>query len=449
MMKLFYLGLALMLLSISARASVLAECSRQSEGHRAVTACLEQAYQQAELQLGDIEQQVQDNMAELDAISSAEIGAEKAFVQSLQAFREWREQQCQFVRASYGSGNGAGQGYLGCMHSLSVEQAKRLSEYANSPKMSDQINLNLLRTLQVLLDECHVSRAAERLYITQSAVSRQLNQLRELFKDPLLVREGNRLLPTPKAEQLKPKLGGLLAECQSLFASDEFEPASWQGKAVLASSDYVAQYILPDIVEQLQQQAPQLCLTYQLWSPVRLGQLAELDIQLVSTMLPEIPKGLCGCAIGADNPVCVMRRDHPLAEKETLSVDDFVHYSHLRVSGGGDKDSFVDSELAEQGLERTIQFSVPFFSSAFHTLCRTDMLMVIPEHIAFNMKRLFPISYKALPIAVPEHKYWLLWHPRFDNDPAHAWLRELVLNVMRGSMYSISMSRNHNHDDFF
>lgn len=306
--------------------------------------------------------------------------------------------------------------------------------------MIKHINLNLLRTLQVLLDECHVSRTAERLYITQSAVSRQLNQLRELFNDPLLVRDGNRLLPTPKAEQLKMKLDGVLAECQELFASDEFDPMAWQGKVVLSSSDYVAQYILPDIVERLQLQAPQLSLAYQLWSPDQFDQLADKDIQLVSTMLPQIPPGLCGCSIGADYPVCVMRNDHPLANKASLTVDEFVQYNHLKVSGGGDKDSFVDHNLAELGLARNIQFSVPFFGSAFHTVCRTDMLMVIPEHIGFNMKRMFPITYMSLPIPAPKHKYWLLWHPRFDNDPAHRWLREQVLAVMRGSMYSITMT---------
>ncbi|WP_438942812.1 LysR family transcriptional regulator [Photobacterium chitinilyticum] len=306
--------------------------------------------------------------------------------------------------------------------------------------MIKHINLNLLRTLQVLLDECHVSRTAARLYITQSAVSRQLNQLRELFNDPLLVRDGNRLFPTPKAEQLKLKLDGVLTECQELFACDEFEPTAWQGKVVMSSSDYVAQYILPDIVELLQQQAPLLRLSFQLWSPDRLAQLAELDIQLVSTMLPQIPPGLCGCSIGADYPVCVMRNEHPLANKESLTLDEFVNYNHLKVSGGGDKDSFVDQHLTELGLTRNIQFSVPFFGSAFHTVCRTDMLMVLPEHIAFNMKLMFPVTYMSLPIPAPEHKYWLLWHPRFDNDPAHCWLREQVLAVMRGSMYSITMT---------
>ena len=301
-------------------------------------------------------------------------------------------------------------------------------------------NLNLLRTLQVLLEECHVSRAAERLHVTQSAVSRQLTQLRELFHDPLLVRDGNRLLQTPRAEQLKLKLDGLLTECHRLFEPENFQPAHWQGRVVLSSSDYVAQYILPDIVDRLRERAPQLNVAYQLWSPMQFDQLAELDIQLVSTMLPQIPDGLCGEPIGADHPVCVMRSDHPLAEGGSLNLDDFLRFSHASVNGGGDKDSFVDRSLAEQGKSRHIQFTVPFFTSALTAVCRSDMLLVIPEHIAVNMQQLFSITYFSLPVSVPEHKYWLIWHPKYDNDPSHQWLRELVLTLMRGSMYSMAVT---------
>ncbi|UXI01938.1 LysR family transcriptional regulator [Photobacterium sp. TY1-4] len=305
--------------------------------------------------------------------------------------------------------------------------------------MEKPMNLNLLRTLQVLLDECHVSRAAERLHLTQSAVSRQLTQLRGLFDDPLLVREGNRLLLTPRAEQLKLKLDGVLAECQGLLVNRTFDPGAWQGRVVLASSDYVAQYILPDIVAQFQHAAPRLRVRYQLWSPEQLAQLGELNIHLVSTMLPAIPPGLCGRAIGADQPVCVMRRAHPLA-LEPLTLSAFTRYPHVKVSGGGDKDSFVERHLSGEGLARQIQFTVPFFGSAFETVSRTDMLMVIPEHIARNMSQLFPITYQPLPFAVPEHQYWLLWHPRFETDPAHQWLRNQVLTIMQGSMYSITMT---------
>lgn len=129
-LKLCCSSLCFVLFSAQLQASVLAQCSQQSEGHQALTRCLEQAYQQAEQQLQSVENQVQNNMAELDAISSADIGAEAFFLQSQAAFRQWREQQCLFIRASYGLGNGADQGYLDCLQTLTVEQKERLHDYS-------------------------------------------------------------------------------------------------------------------------------------------------------------------------------------------------------------------------------------------------------------------------------------------------------------------------------
>lgn len=295
-------------------------------------------------------------------------------------------------------------------------------------------NLNLLRTLQVLLEECHVSHAAERLHVTQSAVSRQLTQLRELFHDPLLVREKNHLVPTPRAEQLKLKLDGLLTEFDHLFEPEVFQPNLWQDQIAIASSDHVAQYFMPELVDRLREQAPQLDVIYHSWSPKKFEHLGELDIHLVSTTLPEPPDGLCGTPIGEDHPVCVMSTTHPLATGECINLEDFLQFNHVSVIGGGDKDSFVDLALAEQNLKRRIQFTVPFFTSALTAVCRSDMLLVIPEHIALSMQQSFPIKYFSLPIEAPKQKYWLIWHPKYDNDPSHQWLRSTVLKVMHRSL---------------
>ncbi|KXI24084.1 LysR family transcriptional regulator [Photobacterium sanguinicancri] len=302
------------------------------------------------------------------------------------------------------------------------------------------INLNLLVSLQALLEECHVSRAAERLHITQSAVSRQLYQLRDIFHDPLLIRDGNRLLMTPKAEQLKARVDAVLGDCQQILQLDTFDPQTWRGKVVLSSSDYVAQYILPDVVELLREHAPQVSVEYQLWQPDFYSELGQRDIHLFSSMLSSLPEGLCGEPIGADYPVCVMSQQHPLAQQSQLSLTDFLRYSHISVSGGGDKDSFIEQYLSSQGLQRDIKFRVPFFTSAFNTLSRSDMLMVVPEHIALNMKPSYPIHFLPLPMPVDQHKYWLMWHPKYDSDLPHQWLRQRVLTVMRDSMYSMSMS---------
>ncbi len=300
-----------------------------------------------------------------------------------------------------------------------------------------QINLNLLRSLKVLLEECHVSQAATKLNITQSALSRQLSQLRDIFADPLLVRDGNQLVLTPKAVHLHKKLEHWFAELDELMVEAEFEPQLWKGEFTFASSDYVAQYLLPEMVEALSVQAPNVSIKYCLWQPGLLSQMAHSDIQLASTMSPEPPIGVSSMQIGEDYPVCVMKQSHPLASHASLSVDDMLAYSHIKVIGGGDKDSYIDQALAQLGKERHVGLQVPFFSAAFRSLCMSDYLMVVPEHIARNMKNHVDVVFKPLPVNTAKHKYWLLWHPKFDNESAHLWARQLVYSIMLQSEYSI------------
>ncbi|MGF1777776.1 LysR family transcriptional regulator [Vibrio nomapromontoriensis] len=303
--------------------------------------------------------------------------------------------------------------------------------------MLNNINLNLLRSLHVLLEECHVSRAAERLNITQSAVSRQLAQLRELCGDPLLVRQGNTLIPTPRALLLKEKLEGLISEFNHLLDDKPFDPKDWQGELVLASSDYVAQYVLPDIASHLSQLAPQLDMTYQLWHPETLDRLHETGIHIASSMYPEKPEGVSSIHIGSDISVCLMKASHPLASQDTLSVDDLIGFSHIKVTGGGDKDSSTDLALKELGLSRHITLKVPFFSAAINRLVSSEHLMIVPKHIAVNLAKYWDITHKPLPIDTLAHKYWLMWHPKYDSDSAHKWVREEVRAVMQLSEFSI------------
>lgn len=303
----------------------------------------------------------------------------------------------------------------------------------------DQINLNLLRSLQVLLDECHVSRAAEKLNLTQSAVSRQLSQLRELCGDSLLVRDGNQLIPTPKAMAMRGKLALLLGEVDQLLNDKPFDPLLWQQEFVISSSDYVAQYILPNIVALGAEYAPKVNLAYRLWQPDYLSKMNEQGIHLASTMLPEPPKHLSSVQIGEDKSLCLMRKNHPLASIESLSCDQITAYSHLKVTGGGDKDSPADIALNALGYQRRIALKVPFFSAAINALLASDYLMIVPEHIAINLSREYPLTYATLPFDTQAHQYWLMWHPKYDLDSAHQWMRERVLHVMQTCPYSIGM----------
>lgn len=302
--------------------------------------------------------------------------------------------------------------------------------------MLSNVNLNLLRTLYILLEECHVSQAASRLHITQSAVSRQLAQLRELFADPLLIRDGNRLILTPKAEDLREKLEVLFEEFELLLKDRTFDPSLWEGEMVFASSDYVAQYIYPDIAELIGGESPKAKLQFRMWQPDYLDTLAQNGIHLVSTMLNKLPDGISGLSLGQDEPVCVMGESHPLADKDRLTVNDMLSFPHIVITGGGDKASDLDRELKALNMQRTIGIKVPFFSAAFSMICKTHHLLVLPYHIAANISRTLPITHKPLPFRLPENKYWLLWHPRYDSDPVHIWFRGKMLQILKSSHYS-------------
>lgn len=304
--------------------------------------------------------------------------------------------------------------------------------------MLNKINLNLLRSLHVLLEECHVSKASQRLHVTQSAVSRQLSQLRELFGDPLLLREGNRLVPTSRALEIKVKLDSLFEEFDHLLDEQAFDPFEWQGEMVFSSSDYVAQYIFPSLVAETSKLAPNANFRYVMWERDFISDLFKSDIHLASTMLPEEPEGLSSLLLGEDKSVVVMGNQHPLAQKEELNLEDVLSFPHILITGGGDKNSHIEKALSAQGKTRRVGLKVPFFSAAFDTLTVCDYLLVVPEHVAKNVSESVEITYRPFPLELISHKYWLLWHPKYDRDPAHRWMRTQATKAIRSSMYSIA-----------
>lgn len=300
----------------------------------------------------------------------------------------------------------------------------------------EKLNLNLLRSLYSLLITANVTHAAEQSHLTQSAMSRNLAQLRHYFNDPLLVREGNQYLLTVRAKALLPKVKQLISDIDTLLMADQFSPEQCDRQFVVASSDYVAQYIMPNIVQSINQQAPLMRLSYRLWEPDWLNKLGQLPIDLVTTMSAEIPENLHGQLIGKDYPVCVMGNQHPLATNKAVVIEQLLEWPFVSIKTGGDKDSFFDQWLVKQGLNRQVAVEVPFFSAAFNILCESNMLLIIPLHIAINVCTHLPLRYQQLPLPIPEYQYYLLWHRIHHHDPAHQWLRQQVYAPLSQSMYS-------------
>lgn len=299
-----------------------------------------------------------------------------------------------------------------------------------SPSLNPNVNLNLLPTLKVLLATRNLSRAAEQLHLSQPAISKQLAQLREAFGDELLVREGQRWLLTPRAEALAVELGQALGALERLYAPATFVPQRCERVFRLASSDYVAQYILPDICAELARQAPGAALEYSLWDKRQLPELWRSELDLVSTITDLVPDQIRGLHQGEDRLVVLMGRHHPLAGRP-LTLTDYLAWPHLQVSGGGDKDSPVEQVLAPQGLSRRWFARVPFFQAALEVLLRTDCLMTTPAHIAWQLSQQHGLCFVALPFATRSQQYHLMWHQRHHQDPAHLWFRELAFPFLR------------------
>ncbi|HHQ4725923.1 LysR family transcriptional regulator [Aeromonas veronii] len=291
-------------------------------------------------------------------------------------------------------------------------------------------NLNLLPTLKVLLETRNISRAAELLHLSQPSISKQLAQLRSEFDDELLVREGQRWLLTPRAELLAAQLADSLGALERLYEAPGFDPSRCERVFRLASSDYVAQHILPDICAALAKEAPLAALEYSLWDKRQLPQLWQSELDLVSTITEQVPEQIRGLHQGEDRLAVLMGRHHPLAGK-ALSLDDYLAWPHLQVSGGGDKDSPVEQVLAPQGLSRRWFARVPFFQAAVEVLLRTDCLMTTPTHIAWQLSCSHGLTFVDLPFATRDQQYHLLWHQRHHQDPAHRWFRELAYPFLR------------------
>ncbi|HHQ5455653.1 TPA: LysR family transcriptional regulator [Aeromonas veronii] len=291
-------------------------------------------------------------------------------------------------------------------------------------------NLNLLPTLKVLLETRNISRAAELLHLSQPSISKQLAQLRSEFDDELLVREGQRWLLTPRAELLAAQLAASLGALERLYEAPGFDPSRCERVFRLASSDYVAQHILPDICAALAKEAPLAALEYSLWDKRLLPQLWQSELDLVSTITEQVPEQIRGLHQGEDRLAVLMGCHHPLAGK-TLNLDDYLAWPHLQVSGGGDKDSPVEQVLAPQGLSRRWFARVPFFQAAVEVLLRTDCLMTTPAHIAWQLSCGHELTFVDLPFATRDQQYHLLWHQRHHQDPAHRWFRELAYPFLR------------------
>lgn len=296
------------------------------------------------------------------------------------------------------------------------------------PTRLSGLNLNALVALDALLSERNVTRAAKRIGITQPAMSQSLARLRELFGDPLLVRKGRAMVLTPRAEaMLLPLSDALLSVERALQLGMGFDAATSTRIFKIALTDLGVTMALPTVLRVIRKQAPGIRVQVEPLSDMKLSdKLSSGEVDLVIAVYLGSAGGLRTETLLEEDYVCVVRRGHPLARRKRLRLEDYEAHGHVAYTPVG----FVPRPMAKTASVVSsgagIRVSVPYLLALPDVVRRTDLVATVPRQLLSAPIDLSGVVSVDAPPELPpvEHSQW--WHPRFDQDPAHQWLRSCV-----------------------
>lgn len=307
----------------------------------------------------------------------------------------------------------------------------------------DRFDLNLLVAFEALMTEGQVTRAARRLHITQPALSGALARLRVVFDDQLFVKDGKSMRPTLRARELDAPIREALEKVRQAIGRPSFRPETSAVTVRIATSDDLELTLISKVLKRLRTAAPDIKLAIR-----RVNGVFELPtLELASGALdmavgpfPQSahqPSGLSGVIVSAplyvDQLVCVARDQHPTI-KRTLSPAQFLEASHVVVYYPPGGMGIVDQLLVQRGGQRRkVAMEVPHFMTAVFAAGQTDLLASVNSRVAEHLRRAAGVRVLKFPFESPRMSYGLYWHGRQTADPAHAWLRQVIVEAAKRS----------------
>ena len=286
------------------------------------------------------------------------------------------------------------------------------------------IDLNLLVPLQALLEERNVTRAARRIHLTQSAMSRALERLREALRDDLLVRTGGRYELTPRAADLLRELNILLPRLEQLWKGETFAAASASGRIRLAMTDYSAAVILPHLVAACERQAPGISIEVSPWHERSYEDLSAARVDLVFSPLA-VPSSFCIQPLFQERFVCLSGKRFA-STRTSLTLARFMERRHISVETEPNQQNLIDRALSEVGLKRTVTLRLPFLLPALQVLLESDLLLTTPLRLGRMACAQVNLYMAKAPPELPSFRYSSVWHPRLQRDELQHWFRSLV-----------------------
>lgn len=302
------------------------------------------------------------------------------------------------------------------------------------------LDLNLLRVFDAVMSEQNLTRAADRLAMTQPAVSNALKRLRETLDDDLLIRGAHGVKPTSRAEELWPAVQLALSGLEAAIAPENFDVSNSKATARLAMADSTASLLLPSLMRSIALDAPGL--------NVRMSPLTSRDPRLllvqgnIDIAIGSFPgavaqlngeqgaeSSICHERVYSGDTVCIMRRDHPLVTSD-LTVDSYCAALHALVSFSGRAQGPADQALARLGRQRRIALTVNQFFIVVQMVARSDLISIVPRHLIASMGMVDLIVEKELPFALPRIHADMLWHQRDTRNPPNKWIRNTLSAIL-------------------
>ncbi len=290
-------------------------------------------------------------------------------------------------------------------------------------------DLNLLVVLHTLLTERSVSKTAERLHLSQPATSAALNRLRKALNDPILVRDGLRMVPTPRAEQLAEPIQAILTTIEQTLATPQpFDPQTIDRTFKIGTNDYGTFILVPLLVQRLEAIAPRIAL--EVWEIDRdvEASLRQGEVDLVVADAWTLRHCKCTETLFSETFTCLGRQQHPRIQTH-LTLEAYIQENHALVSSRGRVMGNVDAVLAQQGLQRHVGVTLPHVLAIPAAIASTDLIVTLATRIADRFAADYALKAFSPPIDLASFEIAMAWPNRMTNNPAIQWLRSELRNI--------------------
>lgn len=296
-----------------------------------------------------------------------------------------------------------------------------------------EFDLNLLPALKVLLTERHISRAAARMGVTQSAMSKMLDKLRQAFKDPLLIRRGGSYVLSPLALQLQNALEAVMPSLSAIVNGQDFDPSKISRVFNIAATDFGAFIVVPPLIDSLKDKAATIRVIP--WNDKVFDDLRQGAVDIAFWPYPA-PEGFSFRIVLRCAMKCLTHKDSaPKSGRFTL--EEYIERQHVCVIRSDKHSSLVDIMLSARGYCRNIKAYVPYFMAAAYVAASSDCVATVPELMAKPLAAITGTEIVAPPEDFPPVDYLQIWHESMDNNVAHAWLRDKVCEVCANIVNSL------------